>query len=251
MRIDLNADAGESFGPWTLGADEPLCQVVTSISIACGFHAGDPVVLRDTLRLARRAGVSVGAHPSFPDRQGFGRREMRLASRELEALVLYQVSAVSGMAQAEGLRLRHVKPHGALFHLVMHDDDAADAFVRAAAAADSDRCLIGHGASALERAAGRAGVRFVREAYMDRRYEANGSLTSRAQPDALITDPAQAAAQALDIVVHRRIRPRGGSRELTVHAETLCVHSDTPGAPEIARAVRAALEANGVEVTAF
>lgn len=251
MRIDLNADAGESFGPWTLGADEALCQTVTSISIACGFHAGDPMVLRETLRLARRAGVSVGAHPSFPDRQGFGRRKMHISARELEAMVLYQVSAVAGMAHAEGLPLRHVKPHGALFHLVMHDDDAADGFVRAAAATDQGRCLVGHGGSALERAAARAGIRFVREAYMDRHYEADGSLTSRERPDALFTDPSHAAAQAMNIVVHGRIRVRDRSRELSVQAETLCVHSDTPGAPEIARAVRAALEGAGVQVAAF
>jgi UPF0271 protein len=251
MRIDLNADAGESFGAWTLGADEALCQTVTSISIACGFHAGDPVVLRETLRLARRTGVSIGAHPSYPDRQGFGRRAMRMPAREIETMVLYQVSAVAGMAQAEGLRLRHVKPHGALFHHVMHDDDAADAFVRAAAATDSERSLIGHGGSALERAAGRLGVRFVPEAYMDRRYEADGSLTSRERPDALITNPSEAAAQAVEIATHGRIRVRDRSGELIVRAETLCVHSDTPGAPEIARAVRESLEAAGVEVAAF
>jgi len=251
MRIDLNADAGESFGPWTLGADEALCEIVTSISLACGFHAGDPVVLRGTLQLARRAGVSVGAHPSYPDRQGFGRRVMQLSPRELEAMVLYQVAAVAGMSRAEGLRLRHVKPHGALFHLVMRDDEAADVFVRAVRSCDPDLCLVGHGGSALARAGQRAALRFVSEAYMDRTYEADGSLTSRADAGALITDPLQAAAQALDITMRGCVRTRDGSRELPVAAETLCVHGDTPGAPAIARAVREALERAGVLVAPF
>ena len=192
--------------------------------------------------------ANAGASVACADRD---ERALLDVARELEAMVLYQVSAVAGMAHAEGLPLRHVKPHGALFHLVMHDDDAADGFVRAAAATDQGRCLVGHGGSALERAAARAGIRFVREAYMDRHYEADGSLTSRERPDALITDPSHAAAQAMNIVVHGRIRVRDRSRELSVQAETLCVHSDTPGAPEIARAVRAALEGAGVQVAAF
>lgn len=251
MQIDLNADAGESFGAWTLGDDAALCEVVTSISIACGCHAGDPLVIRETLQLARRSGVSVGAHPSFPDRQGFGRRVMHLSPRELEATVLYQVAAVFAMARAEGLRLRHVKPHGALFHLVMTDVPAAEAFVRAVSSIDRSLCLVGLAGSALDHAGQRLGLDVVPEAYADRAYEADGSLTPRTHADALITDPRRAAVQALDIVLRHHVRVRDGSRELPVTARTLCVHGDTPGAPAIARAVRDALEGAGIDIASL
>jgi len=251
VRIDLNCDMGEGFGRYDIGQDAEAMPLISSANVACGFHASDPGTMHRTVRLAKEHGVAVGAHPSFPDRVGFGRREMSASPAEIRDDVMYQVGALLAFCKAEGIPLRHVKPHGALFHLVMHDDDAADGFVRAAAATDQGRCLVGHGGSALERAAARAGIRFVREAYMDRHYEADGSLTSRERPDALITDPSHAAAQAMNIVVHGRIRVRDRSRELSVQAETLCVHSDTPGAPEIARAVRAALEGAGVQVAAF
>ncbi len=246
-RIDLNADVGESLGPWPMGADAALIPLVTSVNVACGFHAGDPLTIRRAVRLALDAGAAVGAHPGYPDLAGFGRRDMDLAPDELEAAVLYQVAALAGIVHAEGGRLAHVKPHGALYNRASVTATVAEPIARAVASLDAALRLVGPAGSALVSAARDAGLPWLEEAFADRAYEADGSLRSRRLPGALHLDPAAAAAQAVAIARDGAVTAFDGS-VLSIRAATLCVHGDTPGAAEIARAVRVALAAAGVEV---
>jgi 5-oxoprolinase (ATP-hydrolysing) subunit A len=247
--IDLNADIGESFGAWSLGADAALVGVVTSVNIACGAHAGDPTVLRRTLKLAATAGAAVGAHPGLPDLQGFGRREMRLTPDEVEDLVLYQVAALMGVARAEGVRVTHVKPHGALYHMAARDERLAQAIARAVRALDPQLRLVGLAGSALLSAAGYEGLAALAEGFADRAYQADGSLAPRGTAGAVLHDPVAAASQAVLIARDHRARAIDGTF-VAVHADTLCIHGDTPGAVRLARAVRHALEREGIEVRA-
>jgi UPF0271 protein len=245
--IDLNADVGESLGPWSMGADAELIPLVTSVNVACGLHAGDPSGIRATIRLALAAGVTVGAHPGYPDLVGFGRRAMALTADELEASVLYQVAAVAGMTRAEGWALRHVKPHGALYHRLAVDDAAAHAFAAAIALLDPGLVIVAPPGAALLGAGRRLGLRTLVEGFADRAYEPDGRLRSRDLPGALHLDPAVAAAQAVSIARDREVTTSDGSR-IAVDAGTLCIHGDTPGAPAIAAAVRRALAEAGVTV---
>ncbi len=246
-RIDLNADVGESLGPWPMGADAALIPLVTSVNVACGFHAGDPLTIRRAVRLALKAGAAVGAHPGYPDLAGFGRRDMDLTADELEAAVLYQVAALEGIVRAEGGRLFHVKPHGALYNRASVAATVAEPIARAVARLDAGLRLVGPAGSALISAAGDAGLPWLEEAFADRAYEADGSLRSRRLPGALHVDPATAAAQAVAIARDGAVTAFDGT-VLSIRAATLCVHGDTPGAAEIARAVRVALAEAGVEV---
>ena len=246
-RIDLNADVGESLGPWPMGADEALMPFLSSANIACGFHAGDPLTIRRTVRLALDAGVAVGAHPGFPDLLGFGRRAMSITSRELEAVVLYQVAALAGIARAEGGRLVHVKAHGALYHHVSSDAAAGLAFATAVARLDSGLAIVGPPGSAVLEAATELGLRSLVEGFADRSYEPSGRLRARDLPGALHEEPEMAAAQAVSIAREGRVTAVDGS-VVPVAADTICIHGDTPGAPAIASAVRRALEAVGIEV---
>ena len=247
LRIDLNADIGESFGIDKTGNDELLLRTVTSGSIACGFHAGDPAVMRHTVRMAAKAGVSIGAHPGFPDLAGFGRREMSIEPTEIADLVLYQIGALSAIAKAEGAALRHVKPHGALYNMSVRRADIAEAIARAAASFDGDLVLVGLPGSALLSAGSRLGLRVAAEAFADRSYEADGSLTPRHLADAVLSEPLRAAARAVRLVRDGQVVARDGST-VSVKVDTICVHGDTPGAAELAAAVRAALEQAGVTV---
>ncbi len=251
MEIDLNADMGEGFGAWSMGDDPGLLRVVTSANVACGFHAGDPSVIDRTVGLAVRAGVAIGAHPSHFDLRGFGRRAMAVDPSEVEADVLYQVSALAGMARAHGARLVHVKPHGALYNQAASDEALATAVARGVARFDSGLVLVGLASSAtLRRAAESQGLRFAGEAFADRRYELDGSLVPRSAEGAVIADPAEASLQAVRIAQKLEVLTRGGA-VVSLRAETLCVHGDTAGAPALARAVRDALEAAGVAVRAL
>jgi UPF0271 protein len=249
LRIDLNADVGESLGPWTMGDDERLIPLVSSVNIACGAHAGDPVTMLRTVRLALAAGASIGAHPGYPDLVGFGRRDMAMSAEELEAAVRYQVAAVQGVARSEGGRLRHVKAHGALYNRAAVDPAVARPIALAVARLDPDLALVGPPGSALLAAAAEAGLRGVAEGFADRAYEPDGTLRSRRLPGAVHADPAVAAAQAVGIAVDGRVTAADGSI-IAVRADSLCVHGDSPGAVGIARAVRAALEDAGVAVRA-
>ena len=250
MRIDLNADAGESFGAWAMGDDQALLPHVTSITIACGFHAGDPSVIRHTIRVAAAAGVRIGAHPGYPDLQGFGRRAMALTPGEVEDLVLYQVAALLGIAHAEGVRLSHVKPHGALYNRAARDAALAAAVARAVAALDARLTLVGLAGSALMDAGAVGGLRVLSEAFADRAYLADGSLAPRSVEGALVYEPDLVADRAVRIVRDGRVRSLDGRTDVLVRADTLCIHGDTPGAAHVARAVRAALQREGIQVSA-
>jgi UPF0271 protein len=250
-RIDLNADLGEAFGAYPMGADEAVLVYVTSANVACGFHAGDPSVIDRTVARAVRAGVALGAHPSHFDLRGFGRREIAADPAEVEADVLYQVGAVAAFARAHGSHLTHVKPHGALYSQAARDEALARAIARGVARAGHDLVLVGlAGSAAMRRAAESEGLRFAAEAFADRAYDGEGRLVPRSRPGALITDPASAAAKALRIVREGVVASIDG-REIEMHADTLCLHGDNPHALGIARAVREALEGAGVSVRAL
>jgi UPF0271 protein len=250
MRIDLNSDVGESFGAWSLGRDEELIPLVTSVNVACGAHAGDPVVMRRTVRLAREAGVAIGAHPGYPDLEGFGRRDMTLSPDELTATIVFQLGALAGIARAEGCELTHVKPHGALYNRAAADEPLARVLAEAVRAFSRDLILVALSGSALQRAGEAAGSRVAAEAFADRVYEPDGTLRSRRLEGAMLDTPGAVAAQALSIAKEGRVRTSDGS-SIEVTADTICIHGDTPGAPAIARAVRRALEDAGVTIRAL
>jgi UPF0271 protein len=250
MRIDLNADVGESFGAYTIGCDAALMASITSANIAAGFHGGDPSVLRATIRLAKAHAVAVGAHPGFPDLVGFGRRELTVAPQEAEDFILYQIAAVAGVAAAEGARLAHVKAHGALYNMAARDRRLADALARAVAAFDRSLVLFAPPGSEMAKAAHDLGLGVAAEAFVDRGYEADGRLASRRKEGSVIQDVEAVAARAVRIVADRNVVCLDGS-VLPVEADTVCIHGDTPGADRLAAAVRSALEAAGVTVKAL
>ncbi|HEY7056374.1 MAG TPA: 5-oxoprolinase subunit PxpA [Vicinamibacterales bacterium] len=245
--IDLNCDMGESFGPWRMGADEAVLPYITSANIACGAHAGDPSVMRRTVRLAREAGVSVGAHPGFPDLQGFGRRELKADPREMEDWIVAQIGALAAIARAEGAVLRHVKAHGALYNLAVRDRALAEAIARAIASVDRSLIMFGLPKSAMTDAGADAGLRVAAEGFADRAYEPDGSLTPRSKPGAVIHDPEVVVRRAVRMVRDRVVLTPDG-REIALQVDTICVHGDTPGADELVRRIRAGLEAAGIDV---
>lgn len=247
--VDLNCDIGESFGAWTLGADADVLAHVTSANIACGFHAGDPSTMRRTIDLALARGVAVGAHPGLPDLAGFGRRAMEVTADDVYDMVVYQVGALSAFAAARGARVAHVKPHGALYNMAAARAPLADAIARAVRDVDGELMLFGLAGSALIAAARAAGLAAVEEAFADRRYASDGTLVSRTQPGAVIEDEGTAVRQAVRMVREGVVTTVDGI-ERALHADTICIHGDTPGAAGHARALRAALGAAGIEVAA-
>jgi UPF0271 protein len=250
LRIDLNADLGESFGPWQMGQDDELMTSITSANIACGFHAGDPSVMRRTLALAQRHGVAIGAHPGFPDLVGFGRRELQATPQEVEDLVMYQVAALAGMARAEGARLQHVKAHGALYNMAARDRALAAAIARATAAIDPTLILFGLPNSELLRAGQAAGLTTAAEVFADRVYEPDGALMSRRKPGSVIHDADAVVRRAVAMVRDRSVVASDGSR-IPIAADTLCLHGDTPDAPRLAKLIRDGLEEAGIRVQAL
>ncbi len=247
MRIDINSDTGESFGAYTIGHDAGLFRSITSANVAAGFHAGDPSVLRGTIRLAKAHGIAVGAHPGFPDLVGFGRREMHVTPQDAEDFVLYQIAAVAGVAAAEGVRLQHVKPHGALFNMAVRDVELATAIARAVAAFDTSLILFGLPGSEILKAGRAEGLRVAAEVFADRAYEADGSLASRRKPGSVIHDATAVVERAVRMVKDRTVVAIDGSVVL-LEADTICVHGDTPGSDDLAAKIRAGLEAAGVIV---
>lgn len=245
--IDLNADVGESVGPWPMGDDERLIPLVSSVNIACGFHAGDPLTIERTVRAAIAADASIGAHPGYPDLGGFGRRDLDMAPDELEAALIYQLAAVAGFARAAGAELRHVKPHGALYNRAAQDDGVADSVARAVRRLSPGLILVGLAGSRLVAAGRAAGLAVAEEAFPDRAYEPDGSLRSRRLPGAVLTDSEVIAARAVEMACDGAVTAIDGS-VIPLRADTLCLHGDTPGAAEHARAVRKALETAGVAI---
>lgn len=247
MFVDLNCDMGESFGPYTLGLDEQVMPLITSANVACGFHAGDPHVLRRTVALAARHGVAIGAHVSFPDLVGFGRREMNATADEVENDTLYQIGAIAAFCRAAGVPLRHVKPHGALYNMAQRDPALAGAIVRAVTAFDRSLLLFAQPGSAMEQVAREAGLTVVGEVFADRAYTPEGALASRKLPGSVIHDPEQVAGRAVHMVTRGSVVAMDGTA-VPLRAETICVHGDTPGAVALIRQMRQQLEAAGVTV---
>jgi len=250
VTIDLNADVGEGYGAWPAPADSDLFPLISSASIACGFHAGDPGRMRETAALAARHAVVVGAHPGYPDLLGFGRRELGASPREVADYVAYQVGAMLACASAAGTRVRYVKPHGALYNRAARDSEIARAIAEGIRAADPSLALLGLAGSALLAAARDAGLRAVSEAFLDRGYQRDGSLVPRGSPTALLADPQAAAARAVRLVREGTIDAVDGT-VLRVEAESLCVHGDGARAVAVLQAVRARFAADAIAVGPF
>jgi UPF0271 protein len=250
VRIDLNADVGESLGPWPMGDDERLIPLVTSVNVACGAHAGDPLTIERTIRLAIDHDVALGAHPGYPDLVGFGRRDLDMTPDELRTSIIYQVGAVAAIARSLGAELRHVKPHGALYNRAARNGAVAETIAAALRLASPELVLVGLAGSALIHAGVAAGLQVASEAFADRAYEADGSLRSRRLPGAILATPAAAAKQALSIVRDGRVTALDRT-VVAVRADTICIHGDTPGAPDYVAAVRAALDKAGVTIAAL
>jgi len=249
-RIDLNCDMGESFGAYTMGNDLAILDYVNSANIACGFHAGDPPTIHKTVKAALDKGVAVGAHPGFPDLQGFGRRTMAFSASEAYDMVIYQIGAVAAFAQAFGGRITHVKAHGALYNMAAKDRRLADAIAKAVRDFDARLLLFALAGSAMIDAAEGVGLRAAAEVFADRTYQDDGSLTPRSQPHAMIEDEAASIAQVKRMVTEGIVRSLNG-KDVRVRADTLCIHGDQPHALAFAKRIRSELASAGVEVKAL
>lgn len=250
LTVDLNCDMGESFGAYQLGNDEAILDYISSANIACGFHAGDPGVMRKTVQLALKKGVAIGAHPGLPDLQGFGRRNMAISAREVYELVLYQVGALWAFTQAAGCRLHHVKPHGALYNMAAQSKPLAEAVAEAVFVLDPRLLLYGLAGSELVKAAARKGLPFAQEVFADRSYQPDGTLTPREQAGALISDPDKAAKQVISMIKEGKVSPLKGS-EFLIKADTVCIHGDGPHALLFARNIKEQLRQEGIQIQAI
>ncbi len=245
--IDLNCDMGESFGAWRMGNDAALMDYVSSVNIACGFHAGDASTMRETVEMAINKGVKIGAHPSFPDLQGFGRRDMKLSAAEVFDIVLYQVSALKGICEAFGTRLRHVKPHGALYNQAAKNAETARAIAEAVKKIDKTLVFYGLSGSLLITEAEKIGLTTASEVFADRTYAPDGTLTPRTDPNALITDEKQAIAQVLQMIFDQKVTAINGAT-VPIKAETVCLHGDGKQALEFATKINAELTKTGIRI---
>ncbi len=240
---------GESFGAWTLGCDAELMDFVSSVNIACGFHAGDASTMRKTVETAIEKGVSIGAHPSFPDLQGFGRREMKLSAQEIFDIVLFQVSALKGICEAFGSKLHHVKPHGALYNLAAKDAETSLTIAKAVKAIDKNLVFFGLSGSFLILEAEKIGLKTASEVFADRSYQTDGTLTPRSQSNALIKDAETAVEQVLQMVNTQTVTATNGET-ISIKAETICIHGDGENALEFARTINQKLTENGIRIAA-
>ncbi len=250
MRIDLNCDMGEGFGSYTIGSDDRVMPMITSANIACGFHAADPTTIWRTVKMAKANGVAVGAHPSYPDLVGFGRRPMEVSPEEVAADLLYQIGALSAFCRREGVRLQHVKPHGALYNKAAVDSAIAMAVAEAIRSVDPDLYMVCLSNSEMVTAARTAGIRYVEEVFADRAYTREGKLVPRTQAGAVIHDPALAAERVLTMVRDRCVVAIDGT-PVPLTVQTICVHGDTAEAIEMIRIIRTRLEQENVQLKAF
>ncbi|RCW22564.1 UPF0271 protein [Ciceribacter lividus] len=248
--IDLNSDLGEGYGAWKMGDDEAMLAIVSSANVACGFHAGDPAGILKTVKAAAGKGVSIGAHVSYPDRVGFGRRDMDVTSGELTADVIYQIGALKGLAAAAGTTVGYVKPHGALYNRIAHDPKQGKAVIDGIKAVDPSLVLMGLAGSPILDLARKAGLQVVAEAFADRAYQPDGQLVSRREPGAVLHDPQLIARRMLRLAYQGTLEAIDGST-IKIDAQSICVHGDSPGAVAIARDIRRAFEADGVRVRSF
>lgn len=249
-KIDLNCDLGESFGAYSLGMDEDILRFVTSANIACGFHAGDPSVMQKTVKLALKNNVQIGAHPGLPDLAGFGRRNMNITPQEAHDMVIYQIGALAGFVKAEGTRMQHVKPHGALYNMAAKDSKLAIAIAEAVYKVDSELILFGLAGSELVRAGEKIGLQTANEVFSDRTYQADGTLTPRTEPDALIHDKKQAVGQVVRMIKEGKVLSRQHV-DVPVKADTVCIHGDGAAALAFAQQIKETLELSGIEIAAF
>lgn len=248
-RVDLNCDMGESFGAYRMGTDAEILEFVTSANIACGFHAGDPATMRKTVKLALEKGVGIGAHPGLPDLVGFGRRSMDISPQEAFDMTVYQIGALYGFVKAEGGTLRHVKPHGALYNMAAKSRELSEAIAEAVYKVDPELVLFGLSGSELVKAGDKIGLRTANEVFADRTYQADGMLTSRRQPDALITDHGQAVRQVVRMIKEEKVLSQQGT-DAFIKADTVCIHGDGAHALAFARQINETLIQSGVAVQA-
>lgn len=246
-KIDLNCDLGESFGRYTLGMDDQVIPFITSANVACGFHASDPVVMADTIALAKKHGICVGAHPGFPDLMGFGRRNMNISAEEAKAYTTYQIGALAAFCKAAGTKLSHVKPHGALYNMAGKDYKLAKAICEAIYEFDSELILLGLAGSEMIRAGKDTGLRVAREIFADRAYEKDGSLVDRRKEGAMITDENEAIARVVRIIKEHKVKAITGE-EITLEADSVCVHGDGAKALAFVQKIRERLTAEGIAI---
>lgn len=246
--VDLNSDLGESFGNYTIGMDEEILKYVSSANVACGWHAGDPLVMEKTIALAKRFGAAVGAHPGFPDRMGFGRRNMAVTPEEAKAYVQYQLGALQAFAKAQGVRIQHVKPHGALYNMAAADKKLAKAMCEAVYEIDQDIIFMGLAGSEMITAAGETGLKAASEVFADRAYNDDGTLVSRKLPGAVIQDKELALRRVVRMVKKGKVESISG-KDIDIKADSICVHGDNPKALEFVKDIRDTLEKEGVTIS--
>lgn len=246
-QVDLNCDLGESFGAYKIGMDEQVIPLISSANIACGFHASDPVVMDKTVSMAAAQNIGIGAHPGFPDLQGFGRREMKLSPSEVRALLIYQTGALMAFAKAAGMELQHVKPHGALYNMAGKDESLALAVCEGIRTVDDKLILLGQPGSMMEKAAGKLGLSFAKEVFADRAYEEDGSLVARSKPGAMIEDEQEAVERVIRMVKEGKVRTITG-KDISIQADSICVHGDGPKALKFVERIREALKAEKIEI---
>lgn len=247
MKIDLNCDLGESFGNYTIGLDSEVIKFISSANIACGFHASDPLVMAKTVKMAKENGVSVGAHPGYPDLVGFGRRNLNVSVPELKAMVQYQIGALNAFCRAEGIKLRHVKPHGAMYNMAAKDYNLALGIAEGIAEVDPSLILLGLSGSHLLRAAKEVGLRAASEVFADRAYEEDGSLVARSKPGSVITDENEAIERVITMVKHGKVKAITG-REIPIQPDSVCVHGDNPKALGFVKLIRKRLLQEQIDV---
>jgi UPF0271 protein len=247
-RIDLNCDLGESYGSFKVGNDAKIMPFITSANVACGLHAGDPLTMAQTVELAKKHKVAVGAHPSFPDLVGFGRREMQLTFEEAENYTLYQISALNGFVKAAGLSLQHAKPHGALYNMAAKDEKLSRAIVVAVQKLSDELIVFAPPKSVLAKMASKAGLRVAHEVFADRAYNPDGGLVSRGQKDAIILRPEEVVQRAVRMVTEGTVQASNGRMLSLGTVHTMCVHGDTPNAVKLAKALRKGLTKAGIKV---
>lgn len=240
-RVDLNCDLGESFGAYRMGKDEEILAFISSANIACGYHAGDPSTMRHTVQMALEKGVAIGAHPGLPDLIGFGRRTMDISPREAHDMVLYQMGALHAFVKAQGGIMHHVKPHGALYNMAAQNDSLAEAIAEAVYSLDTELILYGLSGSRLVKAAEKIGLRSAHEVFADRTYQNDGSLTSRRQPNAVLTDTDEAVSQVIRMVKEGKVASQQGT-DVMMKADTVCIHGDGVHALSFAKQIRSQLE---------
>jgi UPF0271 protein len=250
LHIDINCDMGESFGNYKIGNDSAILPYITSINVACGFHGGDPFHIENTIKSALEQEVSIGAHPSYPDLQGFGRRKMQIGAKELKSILKYQIAAIKGLTESLGGRLKYVKPHGALYNTAANDANETYVIIEAIHVIDSDLVFMGLAGSMMEATARYENIPFVAEAFADRKYTEKGRLMSRQTPGSVITDPKQSVEQVISMIIEKKVTSDSG-KKIDLNAQSICIHGDNPSATEILKGLNQAFKKYKIKKRSF